>query len=279
MLKVTRRAPTIDDVKSYWEQSPLLSHEIGDVTPEEHWRLLDEKKRTDIERFAEHYWNFPGSRGRRVLDIGCGPGWLTVNYAAAGAAVSAIDLTQKAVSITRAALNAKKLVADVEVASAESLPFADATFDIVVSSGVLHHTPNLAKAMSEAFRVTVPGGTGLITLYRKGILHRRAVFPLVRLVMKATHTKHPGADLGRSAASVDDFIRMYDGEDNPVGVGYTSREWQEQLEALGWVIESRESHYFPLRMVPAMRRAPRWWHHFMDTTFGTMVYFTLRRPD
>lgn len=270
--------PTIDDVKAYWERSPLLSHEIGDVSPEEHWRLLDEKKRSDIERFAERYWSFPASRGKKLLDIGCGPGWLTVTYAAAGANVSAIDLTQTAVNITRSVLTAKSLRASVEVASAESLPFADATFEIVVSSGVLHHTPDVNRALAEAFRVTAPGGTGLITLYRKGVLHRPMIFPLVRLVMRMTKAKHPGADLGRTASSVDDFIRMYDGEDNPVGIGYTSQQWQKQLEQLGWVVESRESHYFPLRMVPALASAPRWLHQFLDRAFGTMVYFTLRRP-
>jgi len=274
---VSHHEPTVDQVRLYWEKSPLLSHEVGIVIPEEHWRQLDEKKRGDIERFAESYWKFPESRGQRLLDIGCGPGWLTVRYSEAGAEVWAVDLTARAVSITKSVLASKNLSAHVEVANAEKLPFHDSTFDIVVSSGVLHHTPDVDQALAEAFRVTKPGGVGLITLYRKGILHTPLVFPIVRLAMRLSRARHPGADLARDSVSIDDFIRMYDGADNPVGVGFKTSEWRTKLVRVGWIVESFESHYFPLRMVPLLRRSPRWLHLSLDRMFGTMVYFTLRR--
>ena len=277
-IVMTSKSPSIGDVKEYWEQHPLLSYEVGEVSPEEHWQQLDQLKRSDIERFSAAYWNFDGSAGRKLLDIGCGPGWLTVTYASAGALVTAVDLTETAVLITKRVLESKSLSADVHVANAESLPFDDASFDIVVSSGVLHHTPNTVKAFSEAFRVTRPGGRGLITLYRLGALHHPLLFPLVRIAMRMTRTRHPGADLAVSANSVEEFVRQYDGEENPLGIAETERAWRRALENAGWVVEGAETHYFPLRMVSALSRAPVWLHRIFDRWFGTMVYFTLTRP-
>ena len=271
------KSPTENDVKRYWERFPLLTHELGSVNATEHWQSLDFLKRTDIERFAIHYWMFDDVRDMKLLDIGCGPGWLTVQYSAAGAKVSAIDLTESAINITHQILDAKSLSADLRVASAERLPFEDESFDVVVSSGVLHHTPDTLGAFREAFRVTKPGGVGLITLYRLGVLHSSMVFPLVQVLMRMTRTKHPGADLAKTATNVQDFVRQYDGLDNPIGIAKTNREWCADLERVGWSVEKIENHYFPLRMVPALRRAPRWLHKFLDKYLGTMVYVTLRR--
>jgi len=200
-----------------------------------------------------------------------------VMYAMHGAIVTAVDLTEQATKLTLSALRANGVVAIVRVASAEQLPFPDQSFDVVVSSGVLHHTPDFAAAMRESYRVTRVGGSGLITLYRLGILHRRMVFPLVRVVMRLTGTRHPGANLALSSQSVEEFVRQYDGECNPIGVAKSEREWERHLTSAGWTVVSRERHYFPSRMVPLLARAPRWVRKVLDRHLATMVYFTLRR--
>jgi len=150
---------SIDSVKSYWEQNPLLAFEVGGVGADERWQYLDHIKRTDVEAFAINYWGFESARGKTLLDIGCGPGWLTVMYARNEATVTAVDLTEQAVELTSRALSANGVVASVQVASAESLPFPDQSFDVVVSSGVLHHTPDVDSAIREAYRVTREGAT------------------------------------------------------------------------------------------------------------------------
>jgi len=134
-----------------------------------------------------------------------------------------------------------------------------------------------AAAMRESYRVTRVGGSGLITLYRFGILHHRMVFPLVRAVMRLTGTRHPGADLASTSQSVEEFVRQYDGANNPVGIAKSEREWERHLTSAGWTVVSRERHYFPSRMVPLLARAPRWVRKALDRHLATMVYFTLRR--
>ena len=249
----------------------------GGVNAVERWRILDFVKRTDVEAFAMRYWGFDAVAGKSLLDIGCGPGWLTVMYARYGASVTAIDLTDRAVELTRTALVTNGVDAKLQTANAEQLLFPDEAFDIVVSSGVLYHTPDVFRAIQEAHRVTRRGGTGLITLYRLGILHHRLIFPIVRAVMRLTKTRHPEADLAVTARSVEDFVSQYDGANNPVGVAKREHEWRQQLDDAGWTVVATERHYFPSRMVPFLSRAPWWLGKALDRWLATMVYFTLER--
>jgi SAM-dependent methyltransferase len=63
-------------------------------------------------------------------------------------------------------------------ANAEELPFVNATFDVVYSFGVLHHTPRVDAAVAEVHRVLKPGGRALIMLY-----HRNSLVNLVHRLL------------------------------------------------------------------------------------------------
>lgn len=269
---------TIEDVHRYWNENPLFTHELPDVGSSAYFDALDEIKRSDVERFSTSFWQFDAFRERRVLDVGCGPGWISVQYALRGAHVDSVDLTERAVDLTNAHLAHRGLSATVRVGNAEDLPFDDATFDLVVSSGVLHHTPNTPQAFSECLRVLKPGGRAKITLYRKGALHHPALFWLTRAVMRLLSVRHPGADLSKEATNVDDFIRRYDGADNPIGIAYTDRQWRDMLIKAGFTYERHEVHFFPRRFVPTPRLIPEAMHRALDRRLGTMVYFDLLRP-
>jgi 2-polyprenyl-3-methyl-5-hydroxy-6-metoxy-1,4-benzoquinol methylase len=269
--------PTIDDVRKYWNAHPLFSHEIAQPGTRAFFEQLDWLKKNDIERFSMRYWEFEKSAGRQLLDVGCGPGWLTVQYAKAGAHVTAVDLTPRAVELTRQFLEFEGLTATVREGNAEQLPFGDESFDVVVSSGVLHHTPDTPKAIGECWRVLRRGGDARLTFYYRGVLHSRAVFPLTRLAMRLGGVKHPGADMARNTADVDNFIRQYDGADNPVGIGHTIAGWERLLESAGFSVLRWERHFFPRRFLPFQALVPRAAHHLLDRSLGTMVYFTLKK--
>ena len=270
--------PTIDDVRSYWNRNPLFSHEIDDVGSPAYFDRIDLVKREDVERFAMSYWDFAAYRGRRVLDVGCGPGWLTVQYAKHGANVHSVDLAEKATELTRAHLLHHGLDGVVEVASAENLHLPDASFDLVVASGVLHHTPDVEASFRQCLRVLRPGGIAKITLYRKGILHRPMVFAATRMAMQILGVRHPGADLAQTGDAVEDFVCQYDGAENPIGIAKSDDDWQAMLEICGFAVSSREIHFFPRRFVPAGRWIPSALHRLLDTRLGTMAYFDLTRP-
>ena len=94
--------------------------------------------------------------GQRVLDVGCGPGALTTELVRRLRAdlVSAVDPSETFVAATRE----RHPGADVRLASAEQLPFADETFDGVLAQLVVHFMADPSEGLSEMVRVTRPGG-------------------------------------------------------------------------------------------------------------------------
>ncbi len=264
-------------VRQYWQEHPLHSFELGELGTAGFFENLDQIKRRDIEKYAIPFFDFNEFKGKKVLDVGCGPGWFTVQYTLGGAHVTAIDLTPCAVELTQKHLAYKNLTANVQEANAENLPFEDEKFDLVISLGVLHHTPKTLEAFRECFRMLKQGGKAKIALYQKGILLHPRVFKIVRKMMQILGVKHPGADLSRSANNIDEFIRQYDGVGNPLGVAKTIREWKEELEQVGFGVKSHELHYFPRRFIPFQRWIPNFVHANLDRHFGTLVYFELEK--
>lgn len=98
--------------------------------------------------------------GERVLDLGCGAGFdvfvAALLVGASGRAVG-VDLTTEMVDLARRALRGTAH-AEVRMAGAERLPFEEASFDVVISNGVLNLVPDKGAAFSEAWRVLRPGG-------------------------------------------------------------------------------------------------------------------------
>jgi len=96
----------------------------------------------------------------RSLEIGAGTGYFSLNLLKAGVVREATctDISPGMVSVLGS--NAQRLGLHVRAAraDAESLPFPDASFDLVLGRAVLHHLPNLSRAFSEFHRVLAPGG-------------------------------------------------------------------------------------------------------------------------
>ena len=87
--------------------------------------------------------------------------------AGAGARLTSIDLTERAVSLARTRLHLKGLEAEVRIADAEDLPFSDDEFDFVWSWGVIHHSADMHRAMREISRVLRPGGETRLMIYNR----------------------------------------------------------------------------------------------------------------
>jgi ubiquinone/menaquinone biosynthesis C-methylase UbiE len=98
---------------------------------------------------------------KKVLECGCGSGWLTVEIAQTGAIVSAFDISGEAVHKTLDVLRKQRLGnCEIQKMAAENLQYADDYFDYVIGFAILHHL-DLAVSMPEVFRVLKPGGTAV----------------------------------------------------------------------------------------------------------------------
>ncbi len=88
-----------------------------------------------------------------VLEVGCGEGELAEQIAASpGISLVAVDLSPRMVELTAAR------GVDARVADVQELPFADASFDVVVAAWMLYHVPDLDRGLGEIVRVLRPGG-------------------------------------------------------------------------------------------------------------------------
>lgn len=129
------------------------------------------RMRYELEPYIFDFARFHEGAGRDVLEIGVGMGADTLEWAKSiPRSLTGVDLTPRAVDLTSARLETYGLPGRVECADAENLPFPDESFDIVYSWGVLHHSPNTPRAISEVHRVLKPGGIARIMVY-----HRRSI--------------------------------------------------------------------------------------------------------
>lgn len=90
--------------------------------------------------------------GEYILDLGCGDGQLTQRIAATGAQVLGVDASPEMVAAAR------ERGIEAEQATAEALPFRDATFDAVFSNAALHWVRDQDAMVAEVHRVLKPGG-------------------------------------------------------------------------------------------------------------------------
>ena len=159
--------------KVWWETKPMT---YADWEAEE--RLPESPEAlTEIEDmilrqspFLRGEMDWQQFDGLKVLDIGCGSGALATRIAKHGAHVTAVDLTQTAVDLTRKNAASQGLDVDVIRCDVEKLPLESDSFDFVFSWGVLHHTETFENALEQVHRVLRPGGKSLIMVYYRNSL-------------------------------------------------------------------------------------------------------------
>lgn len=97
--------------------------------------------------------------GSRVLDVACGPGLVALYLAEAAGHVTGLDLTPAMLDKARELQDGRGLVnLSWEMGRADQLPYADASFDAVVTRFSFHHLMDTARALAEMVRACRPGG-------------------------------------------------------------------------------------------------------------------------
>ncbi|HYG81806.1 MAG TPA: class I SAM-dependent methyltransferase, partial [Pyrinomonadaceae bacterium] len=167
-------------VRAFWQQNPCGT-KFSDAPPGT--RLFYE--RVEEHRYTKE-WHIPaaadfaGARGLSVLEIGCGLGTDGAQFAQAGALYTGVDLTDAAVELAQKRFELFGLPGTFRTADAENLDFADESFDLVYSHGVLHHTPDTVKAVKEVHRVLKPGGRAVVMLYHRDSYNYRVNIRVLR---------------------------------------------------------------------------------------------------
>jgi ubiquinone/menaquinone biosynthesis C-methylase UbiE len=159
--------------------------------------------------------------GESVLDIGCGTGTLAIavkRRVGPAAQVTGIDASPE--MIARARKKAKRTGADVmfETAAVENIPFAAQSFDVVLSTVMLHHLPEDARrnCIAEVRRVLKPGGRFLALDFgggagerrtRAGRMHNHAHFDLSQVVPELSKAGLSGVESGAAGFNDLQFVR------------------------------------------------------------------------
>jgi ubiquinone/menaquinone biosynthesis C-methylase UbiE len=161
-----------DAVRKFWgtlpcgvshSDKPTDSHAFFEETEKHRFKVHTNWDRAflhDAIRFSEH-------TGKDVLEVGVGIGVDAMQWSRAGNRVFGIDYNFPSAQITKSRFADAGAQGVFMNSDAENLPFADNSFDLVYSFGVLHHTPGTQKAIDEVYRCLKPGGQAIIMLYYK----------------------------------------------------------------------------------------------------------------
>lgn len=233
-------------------------------------------QRYRLEPYILPFADFENARGLEVLEIGLGLGADHEQFALAGAQVHGIDITPRAVEITRARLAIRGLRSDLGVADAEELPFESDSFDLVYSWGVIHHSPDTARAAREILRVLKPGGSFRVMVYH--------TWSLVGLMLWLRY----GLGQGKPLMSLTSIYSEY--LESPGTKAFTCREAARLFSGAtevttrvqlthGDLLESGAGQRHVGRVLSLARRIwPRWLLRRVAGRFGLFLLVAGRKP-
>jgi 2-polyprenyl-3-methyl-5-hydroxy-6-metoxy-1,4-benzoquinol methylase len=270
-----------EQIRAFWQHNPLFVGETDlDTSTRAFFEHHESVYRGDVfasRSFPDSFFPFPP--GASVLDIGCGPGIWTRELARRGYRAVGIDLTERAVELTRRSLTLFDLSAEVQQADAERLPFPDESFDGVVSHGVIHHTPDTQQCVREIARVLKTGGLAVVSVYyRNFILRSPALSRLAaRLIGRVVSLPGRGREQLLRSGNPDEIVRLYDGSGNPLGKAYTATEFEPMFTQAGLSIIGRTRYYVPSRAFGALQPVIRAIQPWLAGRFGLMYTVIARK--
>lgn len=159
--------PSKQESRAQWSADPCgavygRDREFG---TREFFDAIERHRYQEYAPWMPDVMGFNAFEGAKLLEVGCGMGTDLLQFARGGAHCTGIDLTPRSIEITRQHFRVCDMKGDFLISDGEILPFATATFDVVYSNGVLHHTPDTAGAIRELHRVLKPEGIAKVMLY------------------------------------------------------------------------------------------------------------------
>jgi ubiquinone/menaquinone biosynthesis C-methylase UbiE len=248
---------SVEHVQAYWDARPCnLRHSDQPVGSRRYFDEVEQRKyfvEPHIPAFAE----FPRWQGKRVLEVGCGIGTDTINFARHGATVTAVDLSERSLDIARERAKVLGLADRITFvhANAEQLTAAVPVepYDLVYSFGVIHHSPHPDRILGELRRYLPAGGTLKVMVY-----HRRSWKVLWILL-----------SYGRGRFwNLEEIVARHSEAQTgcPVTYTYNREQGRRLVEAAGFrVTELGADHIFPYRIADYVqyRYVREWYFRWM----------------
>jgi 2-polyprenyl-3-methyl-5-hydroxy-6-metoxy-1,4-benzoquinol methylase len=158
-------------VREYWNRRPCnIRHSSAEFGTELYFNQCEEKKYR-VEPHIPGFANFAAWKGKRVLEIGCGIGTDSINFARAGADLTIVELSEESLKLCKKRFEVFGLQCNFYLGSAEDLdtllPKDIAPFDLIYSFGVIHHTPHPERVVAHCRRLVKEDGEVRIMVYSK----------------------------------------------------------------------------------------------------------------
>lgn len=250
----------IDRVRDYWNNRPCnVRHSQKPLGSREYFDEVEARKyfvEPHIPRFAE----FPKWESKRVLEIGCGIGTDTINFARHGAQVTAVDLSEASLKIAQHRAKVFGLHDRIRFyhGDAERLDqiIPVETYDLIYSFGVIHHTPHPERVFDQIRQYARPE-----SIFKLMVYHRRSYKVLWILL---TYGKGRFWRLNELVAAYSEAQVGC-----PVTYTYTPSEIRKQLaERQFEVTDCFVDHIFPYRIPDYVqhRYVKEWYFRWMPSS-------------
>lgn len=228
----------IETVKEFWDSRPCnIRHSNKQLNTREYFDEVEAKKYF-VEPHIPKFADFNKYKDKRILEIGCGIGTDSINFARAGAKLSVVELSPISLDITKKRFEVFNLTADFYLGNSEELTsfVPIESYDLVYSFGVIHHTPYPEKVIKEIKNYLEPGSELKLMLYSK---FSYKLF----WIMKETNQW--------DFSKMDELIAKYSEAQSgcPVTYTFTFDEIRKLLD--GFKIEDMyKAHIFPYKIEP-----------------------------
>jgi 2-polyprenyl-3-methyl-5-hydroxy-6-metoxy-1,4-benzoquinol methylase len=244
-------------VRDYWNNRPCnIRHSTAPIGSREYFDQVEARKYF-VEYHIPGFADFARWRGKKVLEIGCGIGTDTINFARAGAHVTTVDLSETSMELARQRAAVFGLQDRIRFCPGNAeeltsfLPLQP--YDLIYSFGVIHHTPHPDAVLAQLHKYTRPGTTLKVMVY-----HRRS-YKVAWILL--TESK------GRFWKIEELVARNSEAQTGcPVTYTYTRREGREWLERHGFrVADVRVEHIFPyyIPQYVQYRYVKKWYFRWM----------------
>jgi ubiquinone/menaquinone biosynthesis C-methylase UbiE len=255
--------PGIQTVQSYWNARPCnIRHSTRPIGTKEYFDEV-EKRKYFVEPHIPDFAQFERWKGKKVLEVGCGIGTDTINFARAGALVTAIDLSDESLKLAKRRASVFGLEDKISFYQANAEELASrvpvAVYDLVYSFGVIHHTPNPGNAIAQIKRYMTHSSEFRLMLYAKNSWKN---------IMIEAGFDQPEAQSGC-----------------PIAFTYTADEVRNLLSGFN-VLEIKQDHIFPFvidkyikyeyEVVPWFSAMPKNMFAALEKTLGWHMLITAR---